>query len=146
MMTAAFTEVRASRLRLVITDYRNPPLNIMAVRYIAPVRQLVIPAETNLEKPLRVYFGNPKAEAPHYDFAGNLPPRLDPPPARAALGPRQENPVYTPLPPPLSERLPWLIYVVLGAIGLVLAALIFSVGCAAIAAHDQQQATARESA
>jgi len=146
MMTASFPEVRASRLKLVITDYRNPPLNITAVRFVAPVRQMVIPSETDSTQPLRLYLGNPDAEAPNYDFAGNLPPRLDPPPTRGEFGQRQKNPAYTPLPPPLSERLPWLIYVVLGAIILVLAVLILSVGRAAIAAHDQQRATAAESA
>jgi hypothetical protein len=35
--------------------------------------------------PLRLYFGNPKANPPHYDFAANLPERVAPPPARATL-------------------------------------------------------------
>ena len=70
--------------------------------------------------PLRLYTGNPRAEAPHYNFAASLPPVLQPPPERIGLGPTAANPVYRPEPKPLSERWPWLVYVVLGTASAVL--------------------------
>ena len=62
---------------------------------------------------------------------------LNPPPARAQLEEPQENPQYVPVPPPLTERWPWLIYVVLGLVSLVLGVLIVNVARTAIALHDQ---------
>lgn len=135
-MVASFSEVRASRLRLQVVDHRNPPLDIRAVRFSAPAREVVLARPKAAKPELRLYYGNPEAEAPHYDFAGNLPPRLEPVPARAKLGPRQENPTYLPRPLPLTERWPWLIYVVLGSVSLLLAAMIASVARTAIAIHD----------
>jgi hypothetical protein len=50
--------------------------------------------------------------------------------------------VYEPEPLPLTERLPWLIYVLLGAAVAVLGALIISLARAAIAVADARQAAA----
>lgn len=135
-ITAEFNEVRTSRLRLVVTDHRNPPLDIRAVRFMAPARQIVFARPKHAGRAVYLYYGNPKAESPHYDFAGNLPARLAPEPSRAKLGPREENPDYQPEPLPFTERWPWAIYVVLGSVGLVLAVMIASVSRRAIAAHD----------
>ncbi len=135
-MVATFDETRAARLRLVVTDNRNPPLNLQQVNFSAPARQVVFePPEDTL---VRMYFGNPKAEDPRYDFARNLPQKLEPPPDRAKLGPVVDNPVYEPEPLPLTERWPWLIYVVLSAACLVLAGISVSLSRTAISAHDQQ--------
>jgi hypothetical protein len=141
---AEFSETMAARLRLVVTDHRNPPLNIQSIQAAAPVRQIVVAKSDDLQSPLRLYFGNPKANAPNYDFARNLPKRLDPPPARLALGPRQENPTFHPEPLPLTERWPWLIYIVLGAAVLVLGLLIASLARAAIANADARKAPERQ--
>lgn len=131
-----FNEVQARRLRLVVTDFRNPPLGLMGVRYAAPARQIVFsPPEAGA--PLKLYFGNPDAGPPHYDFAAALPARLDPPPVRATLGEVALNPAYRPTPPPWSERWPWLVYVVLGAASLVLLAVLIALGREAVRRHDQ---------
>jgi len=135
-LVAEFNEIRASRLKLLVVDHRNPPLDVRAVSYSAPARQVVFPKPKEEKPGIRLYYGNPEAEAPHYDFAGNLPARLQPAPARAELGARQENPVFVSRPLPLTERWPWLIYVVLGIMSLTLAVIIFNVANAAIAAHD----------
>ncbi len=139
-MKAEFMDVRPSRLRLIVVDHANQPLNIRSVKYTAPARQVVFARAGVPEGSLRLYFGHPKAEAPNYDFARNLPARLDPPPLRAKLGPRQENPSYVPEPLPFTERWPWVIYVVLGGVSVVLAGIIFSVGRKAIAVDDAAEA------
>jgi hypothetical protein len=127
----------------VLTDHRNPPLTLTGVRYTAPARQVIVEASEELAGPLRVYFGNPRAGEPHYDFARLLPDT--PPPATRLewLDPApQRNPVYQPLPRPWTERWPWLVYVVLGAASLVLLGILITLGRQAIARHDRQVATA----
>ena len=110
-----FPELKARHLRLIVTDYRNAPLNIRSATFSAAEREVIFENREGLAGPLRLYYGNPKAVAPHYDFAGNLPATLVPPPQRTQLeGGAIDNPVYRPEPLPLTERLPWLIYVVLG--------------------------------
>ena len=139
-MKASFQEVRASRLRLVVVDHRNPPLKLKAVKFSAPVRQIVLarPAEEGTD--LRLFFGNPEGQAPVYDFARNLPDRLEPSPLRGRIGGVTTNPTFVPPPKPLTDRWPWLIYVVLGFISVVLTVLMFNVARAAIAAHDGTKA------
>ncbi len=126
-------EVRAARLKLLVTDYRNPPLSIESIRTRAPARQVVFEAGPNkVQGPLRLYFGNPDAEAPRYDFARNLPRQLDPAPKRLELGVRQPNPGYQPAPKPLTERLPWLVHSVLAGSVATLGLLIVSLARAAM--------------
>jgi len=134
-------EIRAARLRLVVTDNRNPALRLESVRAAAPARVIIARQTEAATGPWRLYFGNPKAEAPNYDFARNLPPRIAPRPDRLRLGPRQENPAYQPEPLPLTERLPWLIYVLLSAAVAVLALLIVNLARASIRRSDLQAST-----
>ncbi|HKI19350.1 MAG TPA: hypothetical protein VKA15_15795, partial [Isosphaeraceae bacterium] len=54
---------------------------------------------------------------------------------------RQENPAYVPEPKPLSERWPWLIYVVLGTAAAVLGIMIVDLARQAIARHDAHHPT-----
>jgi hypothetical protein len=136
-VVAEFGEVRARRLRLSVTDAGNPPLDLRSVIFHAAVRQVVFPrTDTSTSAVLKLYTGNSKAYPPRYDFAGNLNPRLEPPPVRRALGSRQENPAYVPEPKPLSERWPWLIYVVLGTAAVVLGVIIVDLARQAIVRHD----------
>ncbi len=135
-LTAEFSEVRAARLRLIVIDHSNPPLRVDEIHFAAPARQVVLPRSEQNESELRLYYGNPEATAPRYDFARNLPDRLEPAPVRTGLGPRQDNPNYVPPPVPVTERWAGMIYVVLTAVSLVLAAVIFSVGRTTIALHD----------
>jgi hypothetical protein len=141
-MVAEFPEQRAARLRLSITDHRNPVLQLQAMRVTAAARQVVFEVGGGVAGPVTLYFGNPEAAAPNYDIARNLPEALSPPPRRAVPGPRQENPNYQPPPLPLTERLPWLIYVLLGLAIAVLGLLIANLARAAIAASDTQRPSA----
>ena len=142
LQRTSFGEVLADKLRLVITDHRNPPLSIRSVMQVAPARELIFARSDELKGPLRLYFGNPHAELPHYDLERNLPADLKPSPARVNLGTRQDNPEFIPAPKPLTERLPWLIYLVLGGASAVLAAVIAKVGRRAIEVHDAAETAA----
>jgi hypothetical protein len=136
-----FSEVMHRRLRLVVTDHRNASLNIASVRYTAPARQVIFAPPADLTSPLRLYFGNPDAAAPHYDFAATLPQELRPAPLRASLDERTKNPEYKPPPQPWSERWPWLVYVVLSVASLVLLGILGLLGREAIARHDRSPPT-----
>jgi hypothetical protein len=131
-----FREVPARRLRLVVTDFRNHPLDIRSVTYSAPARQVVFEPKPELAHPLRLYFGNPKAGAPHYDFAATLPATLNPAPERGSLGDLTRNPDYRPPLKPWTERWPWLVYLVLGPAAVVLLAILGALGREAVRRHD----------
>jgi hypothetical protein len=137
-LEVTFSEILARQLRLTVTDYRNPPLAVQGVTYSAPARQVVFAPPAGQPPPLRLYFGNPDAAPPHYDFAATLPEKLDPPPLRAELGEPQNNPDYRPPPRPLTERWPWLVYVVLGAASVVLLAVLAALAREAVARHDRR--------
>lgn len=139
-MVAEFSEVTAARLRLVVTDHRNPPLQIERCNVLAAARVVVFPVAELAPGPAQLYYGNPDAEAPNYDFSRNLPPRLEPPPARLGMGPRTVNPIFQPEPLPLTERWPWLIYVLLSFAVAVLGLLILNLARTAIHLDDSRQA------
>lgn len=137
-LVARFTEVKAFELALIVTDNRNPPLDLTNVQVRAAARQVVFENDAQLEGPLRLYFGNPSATEPRYDFARNLPSQLDPPPTRLDLQDRITNPIYQPVPPPLTERLPWLIYVILATAIAGLAAVVADLARVLLKQHDSQ--------
>ena len=133
-LVLSFPEATARRLRLVVTDQRNPPLSLTGVQYTAAARRVIF-RPTGAAGSLRLYFGNAGARPPGYEFARLLPEKIDPPPADSTLGPRQKNPNYRAPPKPWTERYPWLVYVVLGAASLVLLGLLGLLGREAIARH-----------
>ncbi|MGA2256564.1 MAG: hypothetical protein ABSG53_18100, partial [Thermoguttaceae bacterium] len=130
-------EVHTRMLRLVVTDNRNPPLNISGVQFTAPAREVVF-ARNDFAGPLRLYVGNPKAQAPQYDFEKNLPAVLTPAPVRVEVGLRTANPTYRPEPKPFTERWPWLPYVVLTTASIVLLGMLLSLARGAMRRHDEQ--------
>jgi len=135
-------EFRAARLRLVVTDNANPALNLQTVKIAAPARVVIAKRPAAASGPWRLYFGHPKAELPNYDFARNLPQKIVPPPERVKLGSRQANPSYEPEPLPLTERLPWLIYVLLSAAVAVLGLLIVNLARVSIQISDLREGMA----
>jgi hypothetical protein len=137
-MTIDFGEVAAARLKLVMTDNRNLPLRVESAKFTAPIREVVFARAAAKNGPLRLYYGNPEAQPPRYDLERNLPLQLDPAPLRLTLGPREENPAYVPAPQPLTERWPWLIYVVLSSVSFLLGVVIVSLARKAVALHDGQ--------
>ena len=113
-------EERARKLRLQITDYSNPRLNINSIQASAPARQLLYELKEPPSQPLRLYFGNANVAAPHYDFANILPSRRSTEPTHSTIGKVNTNPEYKPEPKALTERVPWFIYVVLAASSIAL--------------------------
>ena len=116
-----FREQFARRLKLTVTDDRNPPLAINGVGVLSAARQVIFQSATGT---VRLYYGNPKGIAPHYDLAARIPADAGAAPNRLILGSERPNPTYRPEPRPLSERSPWLVYIVLVAACAALAAVL----------------------
>ena len=129
-------EVYARKLRLTVTDHSNQPLNVFAVEAGAPLRQVFFELKEPSAQPLRLYFGNANATEPHYDFEDELQSRLTAPVVAAAAGPLTNNPDYRPAPLPFTERVPWLIYIVLTASSVALGLILFSLARATMAASS----------
>jgi hypothetical protein len=115
-----FNEQFARHLKLTVIDDRNPPLDINGVTALSAARQVVFTAAAGA---VRLYYGNPKGIAPHYDVALRTPPDTVAA-APLTLGPEQANPTYRPEAKPLSERSPWLVYLVLIGACAALAAIL----------------------
>jgi hypothetical protein len=134
-------EEYARKLRLLIIDYSNQTLSISSIKAVAPARQLIFELKEADGQPLRLFFGKPKATAPHYDFEKELPARLAlaaPPPARSEVAAAINNPDYKPEPLPLTERIPWLIYLVLAASSIALAMILISLARTTLRTKPQQ--------
>ena len=116
-----FAEHRGRRLELAIIDDRNEPLDVTKVVASGAARQVLFELGADARGPLRMYYGNPLAAAPHYDVAARLPAGTTAKGPRLALGGQTTNPDFEPEPMPFSERTPWLVYVIL------------TIGCAALA-------------
>jgi hypothetical protein len=122
-MRLRFAEQFAERLALTVIDDRNPPLNVFGGSAVNAARQVLFNGE-GLALPLKLYYGNPGAAPPNYDFdstVGLTPPEGILP--TFANG-EQENPDYRPPEQPLTERAPWAIYVVLAAASLAILGLL----------------------
>jgi hypothetical protein len=119
-------EENVRKLRLQITDYSNPTLDIQGIAASAPARQLVFELKEPPSQPLRLFFGNANVTAPHYDFEKELPARLSKEPVHSSSGEVLANREYKPEPLPLTERVPWLIYLVLAASSVALGFVLYS--------------------
>jgi hypothetical protein len=144
-------EVHARKLRLMVTDYSNPTLTIASIQASAPARQFVFELKETPAQPLRLFFGNPKVTAPHYDFEKELPSKLstrlgypggqptaDGEPTLGMVGSVVTNPEFKPEPLPLTERIPWLVYLVLAASSVALAIILISLARTAVQIGPQQ--------
>jgi hypothetical protein len=131
-------ELYVRKLRLVVNDYSNPGLSISAITAAAPARQLVFELKDGSAQPLQLYFGNPKATAPHYDFEKELWARQAFVPVRATTkGSVGSNPDFRPEPLPLTERAPWLIYLVLSLSSIALALILISLARTSLKTNSQ---------
>jgi hypothetical protein len=118
-----FPEQFAERLILTVVDDRNPPLGMYGGTALSAARQVVFSGQ-GFTQPLRLYYGNPDAPAPNYDFDSTVP--LTPPEDVSLVYPngQQENPDYEPPQAPLTERAPWAIYVVLAVASIAILGLL----------------------
>jgi uncharacterized protein DUF3999 len=125
-------EETVQKLRLQITDYSNPTLNITSIEASAPARQLVFALQDPSSQPLRLFFGNETVTAPHYDFEKELYAHLSTEPLHSRMSEVLANREYKPEARPLTERAPWLIYIVLAASSIALAFILLSLARTAI--------------
>lgn len=132
-------EQYARKLRLSIIDYSNQLLTISSITASAPARQLVFELKEAPVQPLHLLFGNTKATVPHYDFEQDLRARLGTKPTRTQVGAISNNPEFKPEPLPLTERIPWLIYVVLAASSLALALILISLARTTLQSEPQPE-------
>lgn len=136
LVTINFNEdVYARKLRLIVTDHSNQPLDVFEVLAGAPLRQVFFELKEPSAQPLRLYFGNANATEPNYDFEDELQSRLTAPVLATAAGPLTNNPDYRPAPLPFTERVPWLIYLVLTASSVALGLILFSLARATMAVN-----------
>lgn len=133
-------DVYARKLRLIVTDHSNQPLDVFEIEAGAPLRQVFFELKDPAAQPLRLYFGNANATEPHYDFEDELQSRLTAPVVAAAAGPLTNNPDYRPAPLPFTERVPWLIYIVLTASSVALGLILFSLARATMRADEANKA------
>ena len=131
-------EENVRKLRLQITDHSNPTLNITSIQASAPARQLVFELKEPASQPLRLYFGNTSVPAPHYDFETELKSKTSLEPSHSTFGDVTANPEYRPEPRPLTERVPWLIYLVLAISSIALAFILFSLARSAMRGSTQK--------
>ncbi len=124
-LAIAFAERFGRRLKLTVVDDRNPPLSIGPITAVSAARQVIFEGPLASAGPVRLYYGNPKALAPHYDLGVRIPVNAGTP-VRLSLSPQGANAIYRPEPKPFSERSPWVIYVVLAAASLALATILLS--------------------
>jgi hypothetical protein len=129
-------EEHVRQLRLQITDYSNPTLSIEAIEASAPARELVFELKRPQSVSLRLYFGNSKMPEPHYDFEKELS-SLKTAPIESSVGNTNKNPLYTPEPLPFTERVPWLIYLVLAASSVALGWILFSLARRAVGKEEK---------
>lgn len=119
-------EEHARKLRLLIIDYSNQTLSLSSVTAAAPARQLIFDLKGTGAQPLRLFFGKANATAPHYDFEKEPAARLAIGSAGSEVGTAIRNPDFKPEPLPLTERIPWLIYLVLAASSIALAMVLIA--------------------
>lgn len=131
-------EENVRKLRLQITDHSNPTLNITSIQASAPARQLVFELKEPASQPLRLYFGNASVPAPHYDFETELQSKPSLEPTHSSFGEVTANPEYRPEPRPLTERVPWLIYIVLAISSIALAFVLVSLARNAMRGSTQK--------
>src|SRR5688572_6528770 len=134
-------------MKLVVTDHSNATLALTSIEPSAPARQLVFELKEQAAQPLRLYFGNPKIPPPHYDFENELGNKLSRGATRITTGSATPNPSYVPEPKPFTERLPWLIYLVLAASSIALAYILYSLARTTLRREQmrgQDQATTKE--
>jgi hypothetical protein len=125
-------EEHVRKLRLQITDYSNQTLTIQGIEASAPARELVFELKQPQRFPLRLFFGNSKVPEPHYDFEKELAGKLKSGVKQSSVGEVNRNPSFTPEPLPFTERVPWLIYLVLAASSVALGWILWSLARTAL--------------
>ena len=134
-------EVHVRKIRLQITDYSNQTLSINSMQAAAAAREIVFELKQPQNSPVRLFYGNSQIPQPHYDFEKEISAKLRTEPTQTKAGNAQTNPAYVPEPKPFSERVPWLIYVVLAVSSAALGWILWSLARTTLRREPQDNAT-----
>ena len=127
-LALAYPEATSRYFRIVILNEDNPPLDVQGAEVWGLQHRLVFSADPR--RSYSLYYGNPKAGKPSYDIERVFPYLVTQELPQASLGPQAENPQFVeeiPPPPPLSERLHWLLPSVVAGAAVIVALLLFGV-------------------
>jgi hypothetical protein len=122
-LAVTFPEASGRYVRIAVENGDDPPLPITGVTVQGRPRYVYFPFEEG--KQYRLFYGNPDARPPHYDYAAVFA-KVD---RRAAvetrLGEVRQNPRFIATradqpPSPWLERNQWVLYVALGVVVIVL--------------------------
>lgn len=113
--------VWGSQWRITIDNGDDPPLELKSVRLEMIQRKLCFHAAAGAS--YRLYYGDAALAAPRYDYARLFVAEKTP--VVATLGPEEANPEFQKRPDtrPFTERHPWLLWVALALVVLVLGAV-----------------------
>jgi hypothetical protein len=111
----------SGRLTITVDNGDNPPLAIAAVQLLSVERRIYF--DPHEKSSLKLYYGDPKLDAPVYDYARFF--HADPAAARAELGQGTHNEAYSGRPDdrPWSERHKAVLWLAMLLAVIVLAAL-----------------------
>ena len=121
-LTVTYPETTLRYLRMTVYNEDNPPLEIDGLKVHGVSRKLLFSARPGASYEL--YYGNPEARTPSYDLKRFLPYLETEGLPRGLLGPQSNNPEFAIPQKPFTERLPWLIPIVVAltavAVGFLL--------------------------
>ena len=124
-LTVTYPETTLRYLRMTVYNEDNPPLDIDGLKIHGVSRKLLFPARPGASYEL--YYGNSEARTPSYDLKRFLPYLETEGLTRGLLGPQTNNPGITIPKKPFTERLPWLIPVVVALTAVAVGFLLFGV-------------------
>lgn len=139
----SFQEVRAAALRVLIVDDRNPPLTLTEVKPEAIGRLVLFPID-RLSDDLRLYFGNPDASEPMYDFERMLDEYVDPPEPLCKLGELRRNPEFKLSLVALIQRSPWIVHAAFALASVAIAATLADTVRRLLAARQSEEGAGGE--
>ena len=114
-LEVSYPESTSRYLRITIFNQDNLPITIKEVQVFGILRKLVFEADPN--QSYRLFYGNNGARYPQYDLERYFQYLETENLLRATLGAQSDNSSFeekVPPPPPVTERFPWLLPVVLG--------------------------------
>ena len=124
-LVIGYSEVTTRYLRLIVHDGDSPPLTIQGVEVWGLQRRLVFSAD-----PLRsykLYYGNEGVGPPSYDMERVFPYLVTEELPEARLSSQAANPDFVERQPPLTERLPWLLPVVITIAAILIGLLLLGI-------------------
>ena len=124
-LALTYPETTLRYLRMTVYNEDNPPLEIDELKIHGVSRKLLFSARPGASYEL--YYGNPEARTPSYDLKRFLPLLETEGLPRGLLGPQSNNPGFTIPHKPFTERLPWLIPVVVALTAVVVGFLLVGV-------------------